>query len=101
MERTMLSRPQWPTLVSSVIVCLVAYGIMVLTGSSQHRQPHTTSATKTRVFDRTPLQSTRSSVEEMATTVPVKLTAIVHDAATMHTATVIFLHGFGDSGAGW
>ncbi|KAF9286815.1 hypothetical protein BGZ88_008881 [Linnemannia elongata] len=30
-----------------------------------------------------------------------KLTAVVHDATTKHTATVIFLHGFGDSGAGW
>ncbi|KAG0216520.1 hypothetical protein BGX28_000034 [Mortierella sp. GBA30] len=30
-----------------------------------------------------------------------KLTAIVHDATAKHTATVIFLHGFGDSGAGW
>ncbi|KAF9954616.1 hypothetical protein BGZ65_003915 [Modicella reniformis] len=31
----------------------------------------------------------------------VKLTAIVQEAAAKHTATVIILHGFGDSGAGW
>ncbi|KAF9905105.1 hypothetical protein EC991_001991 [Linnemannia zychae] len=30
-----------------------------------------------------------------------KLTAVVHDATAKHTATVIFMHGFGDSGAGW
>ncbi|KAI1319429.1 hypothetical protein EDD11_004006 [Mortierella claussenii] len=30
-----------------------------------------------------------------------KLTAVVQDATAKHTATVIFLHGFGDSGAGW
>ncbi|GJJ79109.1 phospholipase/carboxylesterase [Entomortierella parvispora] len=30
-----------------------------------------------------------------------KFTSVVLDATTKHTATVIFLHGFGDSGAGW
>jgi hypothetical protein len=35
------------------------------------------------------------------TSIPPKLTAIVHDAPGKHTATVIFMHGFGDSGAGW
>lgn len=35
------------------------------------------------------------------TSMPPKLTAIVHDAPEKHTATVIFMHGFGDSGAGW
>jgi lysophospholipase-2 len=30
-----------------------------------------------------------------------KLTTVVHDATAKHTATVIFMHGFGDSGAGW
>ncbi|KAF9931851.1 hypothetical protein FBU30_009431 [Linnemannia zychae] len=30
-----------------------------------------------------------------------KLTAVVHDASAKHTATVIFMHGFGDTGAGW
>ncbi|KAI7818692.1 Phospholipase/carboxylesterase [Gamsiella multidivaricata] len=30
-----------------------------------------------------------------------KLTAVVHEPTAKHTATVIFLHGFGDSGAGW
>ncbi|KAF9132866.1 hypothetical protein BGW39_011159 [Mortierella sp. 14UC] len=30
-----------------------------------------------------------------------KLTAVVRNATAKHTATVIFMHGFGDSGAGW
>ncbi|KAF9429986.1 hypothetical protein BGZ76_001004 [Entomortierella beljakovae] len=29
------------------------------------------------------------------------LTAIVHEPTAKHTATIIILHGFGDSGAGW
>ncbi|KAI8354364.1 Phospholipase/carboxylesterase [Mortierella sp. GBAus27b] len=33
--------------------------------------------------------------------VPAKLTTIVQKAIAKHTATVIILHGFGDSGAGW
>ncbi|KAF9575563.1 hypothetical protein EC968_002499 [Mortierella alpina] len=37
----------------------------------------------------------------MAASAPAKLTAVVQDATTKHTATVVFLHGFGDSGAGW
>ncbi|KAG0220346.1 hypothetical protein BGX33_000021 [Mortierella sp. NVP41] len=36
----------------------------------------------------------------MAPTLP-RLTTVVHDATAKHTATVIFMHGFGDSGAGW
>ncbi|KAG0352709.1 hypothetical protein BG005_007900 [Podila minutissima] len=35
------------------------------------------------------------------TSIPPKLTAIVQDAPGKHTATLIFMHGFGDSGAGW
>lgn len=30
-----------------------------------------------------------------------KLTSIVQKASAKHTATVIFIHGLGDSGAGW
>ncbi|KAF9426774.1 hypothetical protein BGZ94_006024 [Podila epigama] len=30
-----------------------------------------------------------------------KLTSVIHKATEKHTATVIFMHGLGDSGAGW
>ncbi|KAI1304281.1 hypothetical protein EDD11_005235 [Mortierella claussenii] len=30
-----------------------------------------------------------------------KLTSVIHKATAKHTATVIFIHGLGDSGAGW
>ncbi|KAG0255600.1 hypothetical protein BG011_005041 [Mortierella polycephala] len=36
----------------------------------------------------------------MASTIA-KLTSIVQQASTKHSATVIFIHGLGDSGAGW
>ncbi|KAF9961310.1 hypothetical protein BGZ72_004231 [Mortierella alpina] len=97
----MPSRPQWLSLVLPVIVCLVAYAFTLFMGPSQHGHPNTASSTRARVLDKTSLQSTRSSAPEMVASVPAKLTAIVHDATAKHTATVIFLHGFGDSGAGW
>lgn|SRR5690348_8440355 len=38
--------------------------------------------------------------QAMASTLQ-KLTSVVHQATAKHSATVIFIHGLGDSGHGW
>ena len=51
-------------------------------------------------FRHTDIPSEKDKMQPFVSNVK-KLTTIVHDATTKHTATVIFLHGLGDSGAGW
>ena len=44
--------------------------------------------------------ATRTSAEEMSSSIR-RAAPLVFPAASRHTATVIFAHGLGDTGAGW
>ncbi|KAG0050958.1 hypothetical protein BGZ83_004251 [Gryganskiella cystojenkinii] len=105
----------WRRLVVLVVVCVLAYGYLFLdldsfserispikksdavkTPSSQSPlSPHSPSVPESDdSFDNLPAKDTMPDTPE-------RLTSIVQEAIGEHTATIIFLHGFGDSGAGW